>query len=242
MSEKRLLLISNSTQHGGGYLDHCEGEIRAFLGDPVALGPVVFAPYALFDRDAYGDLACQRLERMGYRAQALHRAADPRGALATAGAVFVGGGNTFRLLATLYQLDLLEVLRQRVDEGVPYLGSSAGTNVACPTVRTTNDMPIVEPPSFAALGLVPFQINPHYLDPDPASTHQGETREERLLQYLEENEGPVVGLREGSSLRVEGGRVELRGPNAARLFIRGREPRELPPGSRLDFLLEDGKG
>jgi dipeptidase E len=151
-----------------------------------------------------------------------------------ADAVFVGGGNTFRLLKALNDLSILEILRTRVLTGVPYIGSSAGTNVACPTIRTSNDMPIVEPPSLAALGLVPFQVNPHYLDPDPTSRHMGETREERLLQFLEENDVPVVGLREPSMLRIEDGSATLLGNAPARVFRRDVTPFEVPPGTRLD--------
>jgi dipeptidase E len=151
--------------------------------------------------------------------------------------VFVGGGNTFRLLSVLRRLGVMGALRQRVIHGVPYLGASAGSNLACPTIRTTNDMPIVEPPSLEALGLVSFQINPHYVDPDPASTYMGETREERLLQFLEENETPVVGLREGAMLRVEGKSVLLEGIAGARIFRRGRDPVEAQPGMDIGALL-----
>jgi len=150
--------------------------------------------------------------------------------LRNADAVFVGGGNTFRLLKTLYERDLLAPIRDRVRAGLPYLGSSAGTVIAAPTIKTTNDMPIVEPPSFAALGLVKFQMNPHYLDPDPLSTHKGETREERIREFLEENDVPVVGLREGSILRVEDGTTTLLGTKTARIFRRGEEPLEAEPG------------
>jgi dipeptidase E len=148
-------------------------------------------------------------------------------------AVFVGGGNTFRLLARLQQAGLVETLRDRVAAGMRYMGASAGTNLACPTIRTTNDMPVVQPVDFVALGLVPFQVNPHYLDPDPASAHMGETREERIREYLEENDAPVVGLREGSWIAVEGAVARLEGPRPARLFRRGRDPEEIDPGSDL---------
>lgn len=234
MSHSRLLLISNSTSHGSGYLDHCAGEIADFLA-PVSR--VLFVPYALHDRDGYAAKARERLERLDLAVDSLHEAAAPRRAVATAEAVFIGGGNTFRLLDALYATGALEAIRHRVEEGMPYMGTSAGTNVACPTVRTTNDMPIVEPPSLDAMGLVPFQINPHYLDPDPASTHQGETREQRIREYLEENDLPVVGLREGAMLRVEEGGVTLLGDHGARLFRRGEEPREHAAGARLDFLV-----
>ena len=170
---RRLLLISNSTLYGSGYLDHAEEEIRRFLGHAAR---VLFVPFALYDRDVYAKLARDRFGAMGYRLDSAHEARDAAGAVAEADAVFVGGGNTFRLLKSLYDYDLVAPIRRRVNEGMPYIGSSAGSNVACPTIKTTKDMPIVQPPSFDALGLVPFQISPHYLDPDPNSTHMGETQ------------------------------------------------------------------
>src|SRR5205085_2572735 len=145
--------------------------------------------------------------------------------------------NTFRLLASLQAHDLVAAIRACVAGGMPYVGSSAGTNVACPTIRTTNDMPIVEPRTLDALALVPFQVNPHYLDADPRSTHMGETREQRLREFHEENDTPVLALREGAMVRVEGTRVTLLGTSGARLFRRGREPDELVPPAVLDFLL-----
>ncbi len=232
---KRLLLISNSTLHGHGYLDHAAAEIQDFLG---STRRVLFVPYALHDRDAYSTQARQRFAALGYQLESIDDATDPRQAVAKAESIFIGGGNTFRLLNSLYQNELMELIRSRAEEGLPYLGSSAGTNVAGPTIKTTNDMPIVQPPSFAALGLVSFQINPHYLDPNPASTHMGETREERLQQFLEENETPVVGLREGTMLRVENGETLLKGNGPARIFRRGHEPVEFPPGPGIDQLLE----
>lgn len=235
MSARRLLLISNSTQHGSGYLDHCAGEVRDFLG---GVSRVLFVPFALHDRDGYAATARERFGRMGYEVASLHEADDPRAAVGAAEAFFVGGGNTFRLLSWLYRLGVLEPMRARVAAGVPYMGASAGSNVACVSIRTTNDMPIVQPPSFDALGLVPFNLNPHYLDPDPGSTHQGETREERIREFHEENEPYVLGIREGAMVRVEGSAVTLKGVRGARLFARGKEPREFSAGDRLDFLLD----
>jgi len=231
---RRLLLISNSTLHGSGYLDHAESEIRDFLGE---LNHVLFVPFALLDRDKYTATARARFQKMGYELTSIHSAANPAQAVKETDAMFIGGGNTFRLLKALYDFDLLDVIRERVDAGMPYIGSSAGSNMACPTIRTTNDMPIVQPPSFNALGLVPFQINPHYLDPDPNSKHMGETREERIIQFLEENETPVVGLREGAMLRIENGETMLRGSTGARIFRRGLEPLEISPGAKLNELL-----
>jgi len=216
----RLLLISSSNVHGFGYLDHPEPAIRAFLG---AGRRVAFVPFALRDHAAYTAKIRERLARMDLEVVSTDH-------LDTADAIFVGGGNTFRLLNTLYERDLLDSIRDRVRAGLPYLGSSAGTVIAAPTMMTTNDMPVVEPPSFNALALVPFQINPHYLDPDPQSTHKGETREERIREFLEENETPVVGLREGSILRVENDTTTLLGEKTARIFRRGEEAVEAAPG------------
>lgn len=227
----RLLLISNSTLFGSGYLDHAEGEIRDFLG---SVKSVLFVPYALRDRNGYAAKARQRFQSMGYAFTSIHEAANPRSAVENAETLFIGGGNTFRLLKALHDVAVLEIIRQRVAGGMPYMGASAGSNVVCPTIRTTNDMPIVEPPSFNALGLVNFQINPHYLDPDPDSRHMGETREERILQFLEENETSVVGLREGAMLRVERGSIYLKGSSGARIFRRGHDPVEVRPVTVLN--------
>lgn len=229
---KRVLLISNSTLYGSGYLDHAESEIRSFLGD---VKRVLFVPYALFDRDTYAATAEQRFQRMGFELTSVHTAADRVAAVNDTDAVFIGGGNTFRLLKALYDFELLDPIRNRVLDGTPYIGSSAGSNVAAPTIKTTNDMPIVQPLSFNALDLVSFQINPHYLDPDPTSKHMGETREERIIQFLEENDAPVVGLREGAMLRIENGETILRGSSGARIFRKGMEAIEILPGARLDI-------
>lgn len=231
---KRLLLISNSTLYGSGYLDHAEAEIRSFLGD---LKRVLFVPFALYDRDKYAATAQQRFAKMGYELSSIHNASNPKQAVNETDAVFIGGGNTFRLLKALYDFELLAPIRERVEGGMPYIGSSAGSNVAGPTIRTTNDMPIVQPPSFDALGLVSFQINPHYLDPDPDSKHMAETREERILQFLEENDTHVVGLREGAMLRIENGETILRGSTGARIFRKGLDPIETFPGAHIDWLL-----
>jgi dipeptidase E len=223
------LLISSSNVAGYGFLDQPEPFLRELLGDRPR---VHFLPFAAADHDAYTAFVAERLGRMGYDVAPIRDAADLR----DAEAIFAGGGNTWRLLKTLYERALLAPIRDAAAGGVPYIGSSAGSNIAAPTIRTTNDMPIVEVPSMNALALVPFQINPHYLDPDPASTHRGETREERLRQYLEENERPVIALREGSALRVIGSAATLLGDQTARIFIRGREPFELAPGP---FVLDE---
>ena len=218
----QLLLISSSNVHGYGYLDHAEPEIRRIL---TGRKRVTFIPYAIKDRVAYVAKVRERLGLMGF--DVVERVQDGE-------AIFVGGGNTFRLLKTLYDEKLIDVIRDRVrNGGLPYIGSSAGTNIAGPTIKTTNDMPIVQPPSFEALGLVPYQINPHYLDPDPTSTHKGETREQRLLEFHEENETPVIGIREGSMLRVDDGVTTLLGLHSARVFRRGQYPVEIDSGNRI---------
>ena len=231
---RRLLLLSSSTVHGREYLAHAEGEIREFLGN---VSRVLFVPFALHDRAAYARRVGERFAQLGYGLESLHAAEDMRGAVQKAEAIFIGGGNTFRLLKSLHDSDLLGPIAERVSNGMPYMGASAGSNVAGPTIRTTNDMPIVQPPSFEALRLVSFQINPHYLDADPSSTHMGETREERIAQFLEENETPVLGLREASVARVENGTVVVKGAPGARLFRRGIEPIEINDGTDITELV-----
>src|SRR3984893_8671117 len=231
---RQLLLISNSTLHGSGYVDHAEREIRDFVGCRTTL---IFVPFAVHDRRAYAAKAQERLGEMGLSLTSIHDVSNMPRAVDEAEVIFVGGGNTFRLLKGLHDHDLMGPIRRRVAAGVPYIGSSAGSIVACPTLKTTKDMPVVQPPAFEALGLVPFQISPHYLDPDPSSTHMGETQEERIMQFLEENEEPVVGLREGSMLRVAERSVSLLGAAGARIFRKGMDPIEARPGAALDVLL-----
>jgi dipeptidase E len=174
---------------------------------------------------------------MGYDLESVHLVKDAPQAVEDAEAVFIGGGNTFRLLKSLYDFELLLPIRRRVAEGIPFIGSSAGAIVAGPSLKTTKDMPIVQPPSFEALDLVSFQISPHYLDPDPHSTHMGETQEERINQFLEENDAPVAGIREGAILRIEGNSIVLKGGSGARIFRKGHEPVETESGAQLDHLL-----
>jgi dipeptidase E len=236
---KRLLLISNSTLHGSGYLDHAENEIRDFLRSTAC---VAFIPFAMYDRAAYTAKTRERFRAMGYQLSSVHDVSNAWRVIDRANAIFVGGGNTFRLLKGLYDADLLKIVREKVNGGAPYIGSSAGSIVACPSLRTTKDMPVVQPPSFEALALVRFQISPHYLDPDPSSTHMGETQEERIRQFLEENGETVVGLREGSMLRVEGETVTLKGLASARVFREGEGPVEVLPRGNLGELLRPGCG
>src|SRR5690606_35744410 len=189
-----LLLFSNSTNHGRGYLDHGWDDVEAFLG---GRDRVAFVPFAGGDHAAYTARVAEAFAARGITVTGVPADERAGGVLDGAQAVFVGGGNTFRLVAALQRTGLMDGLRRRGLDGLPYMGASAGTNITAPTLRTTNDMPIVEPPSFAALGFLPFQINPHYLDADPRSTHNGETRETRLTEFLEANDVDVLGLREG---------------------------------------------
>ena len=234
MSERRLILASTSKVHGTGYLDHLVPWLERLFG---GVDRLLFVPYALHDLDGYAGRVRQRFADLGIEVDGIHRAADPVAAVEGASAIFVGGGNTFRLLDRLEKGGLLEPIRRRVTAGMPYLGASAGSNVAGPTIKTTNDMPIVRPASFQALGLVDFQINPHYIDPDPGSTHMGETRDTRLAEFHEENDTPVVALREGALLEVAGERVTVRGEPGGKLFRRGEEPSPLAAGDRIDRLL-----
>src|SRR5947209_2821752 len=230
----RILLISNSTVYGRDSLDHAETEIKNVLGPRKA---ILFVPFALFDREAYAAKAQARFAKMGLACESVHQVSDPNRAIEETDALFIGGGNTFRLLKALQDLNLIEPIRRCVRGGTPYLGSSAGSNVAGPTIKTTKDMPIVQPRSFDSLGLVPFQISPHYQDPDPNSTHMGETQEERILQFLEENETPVLGMREGAWVRAEEGRVVLGGNRGARIFRRGESPVEKTTGDEISSLI-----
>ena len=231
-----LLLLSSTSVHGYGPFEHVRQPIAEIVGSARA---VHFVPYAGSDGDRYTAWVQEMLTPLGVPVIGLHAEPDPSAAIEQADVVFVGGGNSFRLLAALWKHGLVDLIRRRVLAGeLRFIGSSAGTNMACPTLRTTNDMPIVQPPSFEATGLVPFQINPHYVDADPTSTHRGETREQRLLEFLEENDVPVLGLREGSWLRRHDGSLKLDGVAGARLFRRGVEPQTFEPGADLSWLLD----
>lgn len=210
-----LLLLSNSTNFGESMFAHA----AAAIVEVAAGNRVTFIPFALADWDGYAERAEHAFGALGIDVASAHRSTEPDRAILDADVVMMGGGNTFRLLDSLHGLGVLDRLGANVRAGrTRYMGASAGTNVACPSIRTTNDMPIAAPPSFSALGLVPFQINLHYVDADPRSRFMGETREERVLEFLEENECPVLALYEGSWLRVSGSNARLTGP--ARLFER----------------------
>lgn len=237
MGSRDLLLMSSSRDATGGFLDAGVSEIAAMLG--VDGRSILFVPYAgvTISLDAYAQRVADVFEALGHRVTSAHHVRDPARAAGDHDAIVVGGGNTFQLLRHLYETDLLAAIRERVSAGVPYIGWSAGSVVACPTMKTTNDMPITEPPRLEALGLVPFQINPHYTDVHPDG-FRGETRAERIAEFLELNpDVPVLAMREGSMLRVTGDRAELRGRAGARLFVRGGEEVEYEPGAEMGFLL-----
>lgn len=232
-----LLLISNSTNAGEEYLKYPIAEIAKTLK---GISEVVFIPYAAvtFSYDEYEAKVQARFNEIGIKVKSIHHALNKRNFLRNAEAVVIGGGNTFALLKRMQEEDLLDVILRRVKGGMPYVGWSAGSNVTCPTICTTNDMPIVQPESFRAIGLVSFQINPHYLDANPAG-HAGETREQRILEYLEANRSRyVVGLREGCMLRIDDNGIELIGSRPMRIFKKGQPTYEVNPGDDISFLLK----
>jgi dipeptidase E len=227
---KNLLLLSNSTNAGESFLEYAIGEIRQFLGRSVK--SAIFIPYAgvTIDWDVYADKVSAKFLEFDYKIQAIHHASNPKQAIEEAEAIVVGGGNTWQLLHLIYENELLEAIQQKVNSGTPYIGWSAGSNLACPSIRTTNDMPIVEPRSFKALNLVPFQINPHFIDIMPAG-HAGETREDRINEFIKVNpEISVLGLREGTMLKVDDKQIRLIGPHNAKVFRFGCETRLLDAG------------
>jgi dipeptidase E len=234
----RLLLISNSTNPGEPYLDYPKKKIKEFLGDkPVR---ALFIPYAAvtFPFDVYEEKVSERFREIGHDIISIHRLSDPVKAIEEAPAIVVGGGNTWKLLKMIRDNNLIGIIPKKVREGIPYIGWSAGSNMACPTIRTTNDMPIVEPDSFNAFNLIPFQINPHYLDANPAG-HAGETREQRIEEFIEANPDLfVAGLREGTMLIREGEKITLSGPRKIRIFRKGTPPAELTSEDDLSFLLK----
>jgi dipeptidase E len=233
----KTLLISNSTNPGESYLEHCIEQIGKTLEGKTR---VLFIPYAAvtFSFSEYERMVQEKFSRFGIEVQSIHHFGRAKRAVQEAEAIVIGGGNTFRLLKLIQQNELIEALRYKVLDGAPYVGWSAGANVACPTICTTNDMPITEPDNLSAINLVRFQINPHYLDVNPAG-HGGETREERILEYLEMDPYVyVVGLREGSMLEINKGNIHLLGKKSARIFKHGTPAWEILPGDDIDFLFE----
>ena len=235
---KNICLASTSTVHGKPYLSYLLPTMEeVFQG----IDEIVFVPYAQpggMSHDEYTAKAQEGFDPLNIKVKGVHEFDNAFDAIKQAKGIFVGGGNTFLLTKTLYEQNLIECMRDVVNTGTPYLGTSAGSNIGGVNVRNTNDMPIVYPPSFDAMGLIPFNINPHYLDPDPDSKHMGETRETRIKEFHAhpENTVPVLGIREGSWIRVKGDAITLGGELQARLFKKGEEPVEMDSGSDLSSL------
>lgn len=235
----RLLLISNSTMAGEPYLDYCKNDIADFLGEEKVTA--LFIPYAgvTMSYDEYEAKVKSRFNEVGHDVVSIHQFNDPVKAVEEAEAIVVGGGSTWHLLHEVRANGLIEPIRDRVKDDVPYIGWSAGSNLTCPTIKTTNDMPIIDPKGFDALNLVPFQINPHYLDKN-AEGHGGETREQRIEEFLVVNQDvTVVGLREGCMFVMEDSKFYHKGDRTCRIFQYGKEFYELKSGDDFDFLLED---
>lgn len=233
---KNLIIASTSTIHGSNYLEYLLDELLLFFKNAEE---IVFIPYARpsgISHDDYTAKARKTFNKINKKIKGIHEFENPIKAIHKAEAIFIGGGNTFVLLYQLYKNQLIEPIKTAIHNGTPYLGTSAGSNICGLTINTTNDMPIVFPPSFKALGLVPFNINPHYLDPIPNNTHMGETRETRIKEFHNFNTQPVVGLREGSWLRVNGNSITLHGDLNSRIFEYQKEPYEIISGTELNTL------
>jgi dipeptidase E len=244
MKNMNLLLISNSTTAGEEYLGWPRNYIKEFVVEH-GIKSVLFVPYAGVNInvesieksfDSYAEKVSIFFAALGVTLTSVHRVPDPVDAVHKAEAIVVGGGNTFHLVKMMHETGIMKAIRERVIEGIPYIGWSAGANVACPTMKTTNDMPISEPPSFGCLNLIPFQINPHYLDANPQG-HGGETREQRIMEFLAVNRNmAVAGLRESTLLQVSGNKIQLKGSRPMRVFRFGMTPEEFQPGDKLDLL------
>jgi len=232
---KRVLIVSTSTIYGSSYLEYILPEVKTFFDDKKN---IVFIPYARpggISHDEYTDLAKEKFSNVGLSIKGLHEFDNPKEAIANADGFFTGGGNTFLLVKQLHELGFMAEIKKAVENGSPYMGTSAGCNITGINMKTTNDMPIVYPSSFDTLGLVPFNMNPHYMDPDPTSKHKGETRETRIKEFHTQNNIPVVGLREGSWLEVNDDSVVLKGKLDARIFESNKSPYEIKTGSVIKF-------
>ena len=234
---KSVIIASTSTIHGSGPLEYLLDELKDHFK---SADEILFIPYARpsgISHDAYTKAVATPFHTIGKSIKGIHEYDDPKDALSKAQGIFVGGGNTFVLVNGLYKNDILYALKEAINSGTPYLGTSAGSNICGLTMHTTNDMPIVYPPSFKTLGLVPFNINPHYLDPIKGSTHMGETRETRIKEFHVYNTQPVIGLREGSWIAIKDHTLTLKGSLEARIFEYGKPPYEIATHSDLSFLI-----
>ncbi|MGY8924544.1 MAG: dipeptidase PepE [Flavobacteriales bacterium] len=233
---KQILIASTSTVHGSGYLEYLLDSLKVHFKNA---NTVLFIPYARpggISHQDYTEIVRIAFSKINKAVKGIHEFDNPKDAIKSAEAIFTGGGNTFVLVNQLYKNNLMSELRSTIESGTPYLGTSAGSNICGLTIGTSNDMPIMYPPNFNALALIPFNINPHYLDPEPSSTHMGETRETRIIEFHEFNSQPVIGLREGSYLEVKGSKIVLMGPLKARIFEKNRQPYELETMSDLSSL------
>jgi dipeptidase E len=232
---KNLIVASTSTIHGGTYLSYLFPEIAQLFSETKE---VLFIPYARPDgisHDKYTKIAQEAFSKIGKKIIGIHSLENPMEAIKNTKGIFIGGGNTFVLVSQLYKKNILEVLREAIFNGLPYLGTSAGSNICGTTMNTTNDMPIVYPPSFKTLGVIPFNINPHYLDPNPTSKHMGETRETRINEFHTQSTIPVIGIREGSWLQVKDNTIILKGTHTARIFEQNKAPYEIETETILKF-------
>ena len=233
---KNLIIASTSTLHEGDYLEYLLPELSVHFQN---VKTILFIPYARpsgISHEDYTKKVSEAFAKINIKVKGIHEFENPEEAINTAEGIFTGGGNTFLLVSQLYKNKVMQVLSEAVKNGIPYLGTSAGSNITGLTMQTTNDMPIIYPPSFQTLGLIPFNLNPHYLDPDLNSKHMGETRETRIKEFHSFNSLPVLGLREGSWLDVKGDKIILKGNLPARLFKQNQAPEELETGSDLSNL------
>ncbi|CAC9974174.1 dipeptidase PepE [Flavobacterium panici] len=233
---KSIIIASTSTLHGGSYLDYLLPALQLHFKNCTT---ILFIPYARpggISHDEYTKKAAEVFASINIKLQGIHEFESPEKAIQNAEGFFTGGGNTFLLVSQLYKNNIMQLLAEKVKSGTPYLGTSAGSNICGLSMQTTNDMPIIYPPSFQTLGLIPFNLNPHYLDPDTNSQHMGETRETRIKEFHAFNAIPVLGLREGSWLEVKGDKITLKGSLKARLFKQNQTPEELEPESDLSSL------
>lgn len=233
---KNILLASTSTVYGSGFLDYLLPELQHHFKD---CNTLLFIPYARsggMTHEEYTAKVALVFAKINITVKGIHEFENPVAAVQNAEAIFTGGGNTFVLVSQLYKNQVMEVLAKKLKSGTPYLGTSAGSNIAGLTIQTTNDMPIVYPPSFETLGMIPFNLNPHFIDSEGLHTHMGETREDRIKEFHSFNSIPVLGLREGSWLDIKGDTITLKGNLKARLFRQNHKPEELESGSDLSFV------
>jgi dipeptidase E len=233
---KQLLIASTSTVHGSDYLDYLLEPLKIHFKNVETILFIPFARPGGISHEGYTKIVKLAFSKIDKSVRGLHEFENPKEAISTAEGIFTGGGNTFVLVDQLYKINVINTLKTAIESGTPYVGTSAGSNICGLTIGTSNDMPIAYPPSFNTLGVIPFNINPHYLDPDPSSTHMGETRETRIQEFHRFNSQPVIGLREGSYLEVLGSKITLKGPLNARVFKKNKMPYELKPESDVSNL------